>query len=157
MAKLTDKQKLFVEAYLECWNATEAARRAKYAYPNTQGPRLLVHVGIRKIIQERLSAKAMSADEVLMRLAEQARGDISDFIRSHGAIDWDAVHAKGYLVKKIRHTSGKESAIELHDAQAALEKIGRAHGLFIDRQKIEHGGEVEHIVKIIRPPAPEDE
>ncbi len=41
MSELPPKQKLFVEQYLLDMNATGAAERAGYAYPNTQGPRLL--------------------------------------------------------------------------------------------------------------------
>ncbi|MBM3149599.1 MAG: terminase small subunit, partial [Chloroflexi bacterium] len=126
MAKLTDKQRLFVEAYLECWNATEAARQAgykgNYATLRTIGCQNLTKLNIREQISERLKAKAMSADEVLMRLAEQARGDISEFIRSGGVIDWEAVKHRGHLIKKICHTAGKQSSIELYDAQSALEK-----------------------------------
>ena len=151
-AKLTGKQRLFVEAYLECWNATEAARRAEYqgnentlgsvGWENMQKP------AIAAAISRRLSEKAMSADEVLMRLANMARGDISEFIQDYGAIDWKAVKEKGHLVKKVSHTQGKQSSIELYDAQAALEKIGRGHGLFVDRQKHEYVGDIT--IRIVR-------
>lgn len=78
---LNDKQRVFVEEYLRCWNATEAARRAEYANPNKQGPRLLVKDGICNAIKARIDEKAMSADEVLVRLAEQARADLSVFFK----------------------------------------------------------------------------
>ena len=70
---LNHKRQKFVEEYLKCWNATEAARRADYKHPNTQGPRLLVDVCIKALIQERLDELHMSADEVLKRLADIAR------------------------------------------------------------------------------------
>lgn len=80
--KLTTKQRVFVEEYLTCWNASEAARRAGYAAPhNIQGPRLLSNVSIQTEIQRRLAEKAMSANEVLARLAEHARGSMGDFLR----------------------------------------------------------------------------
>src|SRR5437879_5742161 len=77
---LSAKELVFVEAYLTTWNATEAARRAGYRHPNKVGPRKLVEVGIQAEIQGRLAELKMGADEVLVRLAEQARGSIADFL-----------------------------------------------------------------------------
>ena len=73
MGKLTTKRIAFVEHYLACWNATEAARRAKYKHPNVQGPRLLVDVGIQTYKQARLDEMCMTADEAMTRLATGAR------------------------------------------------------------------------------------
>ena len=99
---------------------------------------------IQAAIEKRIAEKAMSADEVLLRLAEQARSDISEFIGTHGGIDWEKVAEKGYLIRKVSHTAGKQSQIELYDAQAALVHIGRYHKLFVDRKEItgEGGGPI---------------
>jgi hypothetical protein len=78
---VVNKQRVFVEEYLQCWNATEAARRAGYAHPNTQGPRLLVNVSIRELIDRRLREKQASADEALVIIAEQMRADIGVFYK----------------------------------------------------------------------------
>ena len=129
---LTTKRRVWLNEYLRCWNATEAARRAGYAHPNTQGPRLLVDVRIQAAIQQRLNELKMGADEVLIRLSEMARADISEFIAPSGAIDWTKVREQGYLVKKVRHNSGKNSEIELYDAQSALQLIGKHHKLFTE-------------------------
>lgn len=83
----------------------------------------------------------MGADEVLIRLSEMARADISEFINDYGGIDWDKVRAQGYLVKKVRHNQGKNSEVELHDALSALQLIGKHHKLFTE--KIEHSGEIK--------------
>lgn len=50
---MTGKQRKFVEAYMASGNATEAARQAGYAHPNTAGPRLLVNDGIAAELEER--------------------------------------------------------------------------------------------------------
>ena len=42
VAKLTPKQQCFIDEYLACGNATEAARRAGYRQPNVQGAQNLV-------------------------------------------------------------------------------------------------------------------
>jgi hypothetical protein len=75
----------------------------------------------------------MAADEVLARLAEHARGDLSEFLADdNGAIDWDAVGEKGRLLKRVTHTKGKQSSIELYDAQTALALLAKHHGLLRD-------------------------
>lgn len=149
---MTNKQKNFIEEYLACFNATRAAKAAGYSEKTAYsiGHENLNKPEIKKRIHQRLTEKAMSADEVLMRLADQARADISDFIKKFGAIDWEAVQEKGYLVKKVSHRAGKQSSIELYDAQAALEKLARAHGLFLDKQEItgKDGGPV--IIRVVR-------
>ena len=150
---MNKKQRVFVEEYLQCWNATEAAERAGYAHPNKQGPRLLVNVGISDVIQKRISEKAMSADEVLLRLGDMARGDIGDFL-SIGGMSFDLSLKQAqelgitHLIKRVKQRTiitqkkdGDEEEnhyieIELHDSQAALEKLGRHHKLFTDRQEI---------------------
>jgi phage terminase small subunit len=136
--RLSTKQRVFVEEYLICWNATEAARRAGYKHPNVQGPRLLVNVSIQAAIQARVDEIAMSANEALLRLTEQARGDISDFIviskEGQARIDLKKARAarKLHLVKKISETK-HGLKIELYDAQAAIQLIGRHRGMFVDK------------------------
>lgn len=137
---LTNKRRIFIEEYLQCWNATEAARRVGYKHPNNQGPRLLLDVGIQGEIKRRLDEKAMGADEVLTRLAEQARGDIDECLTTdHGIVmvDWEKLKRKGltHLVKKFKQTkAGIE--VEFYDAQSALVHLGKHHKLFVDRTEV---------------------
>jgi len=143
---LTNKRRVFVEEYLRCWNASEAARRAEYAYPGTEGHRLLQNAEIQAYIKARLEQVCMSADEVLIRLAEKARFDFGRFVYRRGMtdeliIEWEAlVEAQlTHLVKAVYRTA-HGTRIEFHDPEHALELIGKAHGLFVDRQEIE----IEH-------------
>ena len=148
--KLNDKQIAFVEAYLRLWNATAAAKEAAYSHPGQQGERLLKKVEIADYIKARLREASLSADEVLMRLSEQARVNISDFVkegtepvydkegnllgeRQVVEIDWNAVKKRGHLIRSITNTRAGPK-LELHDAQSALITIGKAHKLFIDRE-----------------------
>ena len=78
----------------------------------------------------------MGADEVLDRLAEHARGTIADFLEVRD--NWvrlDIDQAKGagvlHLVKKFRQTK-QGIEVELYDAQAALQLLGKHHRLFTD-------------------------
>ena len=151
---LSNKQKVFIEEYLQCWNATEAARRAGYAFPNVEGPKNLVKPSIKALIQVRIDEKAMSADEVLARLADQARGTMADFItlRDDGyfIVDLKKAEAAGklHLIKKIRQVRTVKNEeyeeirtdVEIYDSHAALVDLGRHHKLFTDN--VEHTGEI---------------
>lgn len=152
---LSDKQQVFVEEYLATWNATEAARRAGYAHPNQQGPRLLVNVGIEEEIKQRIADKVMTADEVLVRLAEQARNEHGNYITETGLVDLPKLiqDGKGHLIKGVKETQyGKN--IEFYDAQAALVHIGKHHKLFTD--SVEHSGSVDLNVKGYVTVSPDD-
>lgn len=140
---LNDKRKAFINEYLKCYNASEAARRVGYKHPGQQGHRLLKNAEILMEIERRLDELTLEADQVLARLSEHATADISDFITEHGIVDWQAVNKKGYLIKKISHTKGKNSSIELHDSQSALTWLGKHHKLFTDRIIQEHQGKIE--------------
>ena len=141
---LTNKQRAFIEHYLECWNATEAARQAGYGGNDNAlasiGSQNLRKLKIRSHIEDRLNAKAMTADEVLARLSQQARGSMANFINLElrgGKLDLNKAEELGLLdlVKKVSWTKNGTS-IELYDAQAALVHLGKAHALFTDKLKI---------------------
>src|SRR5689334_13493060 len=141
MTELTDKQRLFVEHYLSCLNATEASARAGYqgsrnvlavtGHENLRNPK------IRAEINARMAELVMPADEVLFRLTEHAAGSMADFMSLKGrgvALDLKkaAVADKLHLVKKYSKTKQGVS-IELYDAHAAQALLGKHHGLFIER------------------------
>ena len=142
---LTGKQQAFVAEYLTCWNAAEAARRAGYseATARTIGHENLTKPDIQAEIQRRVSEKAMTADEVLIRLAEQARGSMDDFVSFRPGVklpllDLEKAHDAGKfgLVKKLKYTSDGGVEFELYDAQAALVQLGKVHRLFTDKSEV---------------------
>jgi phage terminase small subunit len=145
---LSNKQRAFVEHYLICWNASEAARRAGYSRKNADvvGPRLLVNVGISAEIARRLAALQMSADEVLVRLTEHARGSMADFVDpATDQLNLVKAEAAGrlHLIKSFKHTKGQFTdtiSIELYDAQNALVNLGKHLKLFGD--EVQHSGEL---------------
>lgn len=83
-SKLTSKQTAFAEYYLQCGNASEAARNAGYSrkYTNTNASKLLQNTTILKYIEEHLSAasaeRIASADEVLEYFTRVMRGEEKD-------------------------------------------------------------------------------
>jgi phage terminase small subunit len=135
---LTDKQQVFIDEYLKCYNATEAARKAGYkGNGNT-----LANVGwenlrkpdIEQEISRRLQASAMSANEVLMRLGEQARADYSKYIDCNGLVNLPKLleDDKGHLIKGIKETKyGLQ--VEFYDSQAALNLLAKHHGLLVNK------------------------
>lgn len=166
---LTGKQQQFVNEYLSCFNATEAARRAGYSEKTARsiGAENLTKPDILAAIKERLNERAMLADEVLMRLAEHARSDIGHFLHQdeNGDIRIALLGADGNLkpetrlIKKVTQRklvrTSKDMreeettlALELYDAQTALVHLGKHHGAF---DKDEAGGEVVIPIMMVQP------
>lgn len=144
LKKLTDKQKLFVEYYLQTWNATKAAELAgysgTYATLRSIGSENLTKPNIKAAIDKRMAKIQMSTDEVLFRLSQQARGSIGEFITIKEGegfeIDLEKVKEFGHLVRRIRETRyGFE--IELHDSQDALTLIGKHLKLFTEQIRVD--------------------
>lgn len=151
--ELTPKQQKWLEEYLICWNATESARRAGYKHAEASGKDNLRKPTIAAEIEKRLAEVGMTANEVIARLADHARADMSDFvtIKPDGTYELDIVKAerlgKMHLVKKMKHTKyGLE--IEFHDSQTALVNLGKIHGLFVERVRIEEEWRIKAIEDI---------
>lgn len=153
---LNDKQELFINEYLKCFNATRAAIAAGYKETSARdaGSRLLTNTDIHARVQERLAEAAMTANEVLFHLTEIARGDMDNLVDTNGNPDIVSARAnnKTRLIKKIRSRSItteesdiNETEIETHDRIKALELLGKAHRLFVDKTEItgSSGGAIE--------------
>lgn len=152
---LSTKQQAFVEEFIRTGNATRSAVAAEYSEKTaySQGNRLLKHAEVQAEIGRRFAIKAMGTDEVLGRLAEQARFDPTPYllfktefdeyedapVKVLMGIDIDKLQADGlgHLVKSISKTRNG-LRIEWQDGQKALELIGKHLGLF--RERIEHSG-----------------
>ncbi len=149
---LSKKQQAFVEHYLRTWNASESARLAGYSeksagvigYENLRKPQ------IKEFIDARMAEIAMSANEVLMRLTEQARGSIGNFLAIDGkgrpSLDFNRETAKNnlHLIKKLKITPtefGPAIDVELYDAQAAAVHLGKYHKLFTDKTDLTSDGQ----------------
>lgn len=139
---LTNRERLFVEHYLAGWNASAAARNAGYSDKSAavEGHRLLRKANVLRAIQIRVTEAAMSANEVLARLAEQARFNANDFLNEKGTVD--LVEAKrlglGKYIRRIKTQSGEHSAVDLEfvDTQGALALLGKHFKLFTDKTEL---------------------
>jgi phage terminase small subunit len=145
---LSPKQSAFVEEYLRCWNATDAYQAV---YPKSSrdaarahAARLVANGSVAEEIQRRIDERAMSANEVLDRLAEQARAAYSAYLTAAG-VDLQRMIADGkaHLIKGIKETAHGR-VIEFHDAQTALVQLGKHHKLFVDKVDVNHSGKIEH-------------
>lgn len=134
--QLTAKQRRFVEYYVLLWNGLEAARRAGYSTVHGNTSRLMQSPAIKAAIEQKIKELDLGSDEVLARLAQQARLNISDFYidtPNGPMIDWVAVRAKGYLVKGIEYDRRGNPVLKFHDSQNALIHIGKHLKLFSDQ------------------------
>jgi phage terminase small subunit len=133
---LSPKRRRFVEAYLQTWNASEAARQAGYKNdPNTAGPRLMANDGIKAAIAARMKQIAMKSDEVLLRLTQQASNEAAAYIRDDGTVDLARLisDGKSHLIKGTKWDRRGNLIVEFYDAQAALTLIGRAQRIFVEQ------------------------
>lgn len=164
MAQLTNLQKLFIEHYLQTWNATEAARRAGYkGSANTlavTGHDNLRKPNIKAAIDERMREEAMATDEALARVARQARGidfsKLAEVFRMNAqegvtlADIMERIHQLGIgdYIKRVKvDKSGLD--IQLHDSQDALFKILQGSGVFMNHTR-EHTWEDDAVELIKR-------
>lgn len=141
----------FIDEYIVDLNGAAAARRAGYAADSAKvtAHRLLTNANLRPLIEQRLNERAMSRAEVLARLTDHGRATLAPFIvldreRPSGVrIDLSTADADGAFatLKKVKIKSRRISStieeetveVELVDAQAALVHLGKAHGVFSER------------------------
>ena len=149
MSGFTNKQRVFVEQYLQCWNGAEAARRAGYAKPRQSASENLAKPYISAEIKARVDEMVMGADEALIRLSDQARATIEDFIKFDGSgsrvwrIDLQGAQEAGklHVLKKLSYDNEGRPHLELYDAQRALELILKVHGAFSESLDVTTKGE----------------
>lgn len=170
---ITNKQQKFIDEYLVDFNATQAAIRSGYSKRTAA---VIGWENLRKPeISDAIKIKVMDADEVLLRLSDIARGDISHLmeITSSGftfrllVTDENGnriVNPNTKLIKKIKQKVttilGKsensedreiiETELELYNAQEALNTLGKYHKLFVDRTELtgKDGGAIQNEVTI---------
>ena len=102
---LTEKQKAFADAYIECGNQTEAARRAGYssktAYSigneNLKKPEVSAYIKAR--MAELEAQRVASADEVTRFFSSVMRGEVKDQFGLDASLQ-DRLNAGKELMKR---------------------------------------------------------
>ena len=158
MSEFTGKQEAFIDHYLSTLVGVEAARLAKYkGNYNTLG--VVAHENLRKPkirneINRRMKELTIAPEEVIFRLQDHALGSLEAFVRFNGDgtfwVDLDKAKEAGvlHLAKEIKQDkkvyADKDGNIEttyrtevkIHDSQAALDKLARCYGLYVDRKEL---------------------
>jgi phage terminase small subunit len=164
---LTEKEEAFCRAYVGGWNGTRAAVDAGYSKKTARviASQNLSKLNIRARIKELMNQKLMEQDEVLARLADMARTDMSELTEPYDVpvLDKDGNHLGdrqmirlkpeaferyGHLIKSISPASAGGYKVEVYSAKEALELIGKHHSLFIDRD--EKGKPIQPTIVVIR-------
>lgn len=163
--KLTRKQQRFVNEYLVDYNATQAAIRSGYSKRSAYS---IGQENLRKpVISAAIQENEMPPDETLLRLSDIARGDMGDFLDiSSMAFQVDLAKAlrlgKTKLIQKVKmrttttlskdgvETETHDIEISLYSALDALDKIGKHHKLFTERQELTGpgGGPIETSITV---------
>jgi len=140
MAKLTDKQKRFVDEYLIDLNATQAAIRAGYSVKTARqiGEQNLSKLDIAYALEERkaeLAAKChVSQEYVLMNLKQV----VEKSMQAEPVMKFD------YDLKQMVETG--EYVFDSRGANQALQLLGKHVGMFKD--KVEHNGDIGIKIKV---------
>ena len=146
MAKLTDKQKRFVEEYLIDLNATQAAIRAGYSINNADkiGSELLgktrVSEAISKAMAERSRRTGISQDRVVNELAKIAFVNMLDVVDEEGRIRSTASQDDLACIESIKHKESSsingdstEREVKIASKLKALELLGKHLGMWNDK------------------------
>lgn len=136
---MTGREQRFIEHYLTCWNASEAARWAGYSERSARelGRRLMKRSSVQTAINARIAEQTARADEVLIRLSEQARFDAGEFISDDGRLDIEGAYRRG-LGKFVKHIKRRGDTVEIEfiSTQRALYLLGKMLGLFTNRAEL---------------------
>lgn len=146
MARLTDKQRRFVEEYLVDLNATQAAIRAGYSVKtaNEQGSQLLAKLSVQQEISERMAERSkrtgINQDRVVLELAKIAFVKITDVVDEEcrirdDAADDDLACIEGVKYKQSSSDTGfsTEREVKLSPKLKALELLGKHLGMWNDK------------------------
>lgn len=146
MAKLTKKQKRFVEEYLIDLNATQAAIRAGYSVDTAAviGCENLIKPNIQqeiaKAMAERSKRTGVNQDRVILELARLAFVKMTDIINEKGEIkdtatDDDLACIEGIKYKHSDTDSGYsvEREVKIGSKLKALELLGKHLGMWNDK------------------------
>lgn len=139
-AKLSPKQRSFVQEYLIDLNATQAAIRAGYSAKAAavQGARLLTNAKVLAALQEaqkrRERRTEITADRVLNELAKIAFSDLKDFVEfgSAGIRIKPSSDVDGTVLSEVSEMVTKGAtvtSVKLHSKMKALELLSKHLGL----------------------------
>jgi len=148
--KLTAKEKAFVGHYLVSLCATDAARKAAYAWKNSKviGCLLLkkphIAAAIKKAMDARSARVQITQDMVLQEFAKIAFSDIRRLMAwgPEGVTikdSADIAEEDAACVSEVSDTktdSGRTMKLKVHDKVGALNSVARHLGMFVDKSEV---------------------
>ena len=139
--EFTEKQKRFVDYYIQSGNATESAKKAGYS-KNTAysiGQRLLKNVEVQTAINTRLeqleSERIAKDKEVLEYITAVMRGETTEEVVMNIGIGKGLTKAE----KVVAKVSAKERL-------KAAEMLAKVKGMFISRQEVDLQGVIPVVI-----------
>lgn len=149
MAKLTEKQRLFVNEYMIDLNATQAAIRAGYSVKTAdqQGSRMLANVKVQEEIgramAERSKRTGVNQDKVVLELAKIAFVKMTDIVDEQGKIRPDAAEDDLACIESVKYkesesdaSSSVEREVKISPKLKALELLGKHLGMWNDKLNV---------------------
>ncbi len=146
MAKLSGKQRRFVDEYLIDLNATQAAIRAGYSAKtaNEIGSQNLAKLSIQQAIAERMAERSrrtgVNQDRVVLELAKIAFIKMTDVVDPDGKIREDASEDDLSCIESIKYKrsesetgSSEEREVRISPKMKALELLGKHLGMWNDK------------------------
>ena len=133
---MTERQKAFIDAYIETLNASESARRAGYsaASANVIASRLLANVKVKEEIEKRLkeleNARIATLQETLEIMTQVLRGEMKE----------ETVIAVGN--GKTAHIEKVVTGAKIRERLKAAEMIAKINGAFRESKESEIPSEI---------------
>ena len=131
MDKLTERQKRFIDYYIETGNATESARKAGY---KASSEKAMQNIG-----SENLGKLGEYIKERMKPIEDNRIADAEEVLR--------------YLTKVIRGEEKDQFGLDasLKDRNKAAELLGKRYRLFVDKVEQENTGDIKVNFAIPRP------
>ena len=147
--RLSPRQRLFVESYLQSLNASDAARRAGYADAEVNSKRILdspaVRAAIEASMEERRARHPYLEQRVLEELCRIAFADPRALFRwGPDGVELRPIETlspeEAAAVCEVSEGRGGVIRLKKHDKVKALELLGKHFGMFADRLHAEVSG-----------------
>lgn len=146
MARLTNKQRLFVQEYLIDLNATQAAIRAGYSVESARDigcenlTKPNIQTELAKAMAERSKRTGVNQDRVVLELAKLAFVKMTDIVDDEGKIKKTATEDDLSCIDSIKYKSSDsesgwsvEREVKIGSKLKALELLGKHLGMWNDK------------------------
>lgn len=148
--RISSRERLFVEAYVKLFDSALAAKESGFSNPHIDGVRMRKRPRVNEAIvylfettlSEKYKDKVMTKEDMINRLSEMGRTDLSDFLREGevntngvikrvllGEVDLEKAKLSGkfFLIKGLKQTdNGLE--VTFHSVQQAMKQLAELRG-----------------------------